>query len=108
MQSNWIFTLTLIFGTAFSILPHSVYAQETTRIEGIVMDAQTKEPLPFVSVAFVGKDIGTTTDFDGKFIIETQWATNKIEISYLGYLTVVKEIEIGGSRKLILNWSRQV
>lgn len=100
MQSNWIFTIIFFYVLAFSIVPHNVYAQETTRIQGMVVDAQTKEPLPFVSVAFVGKDLGTTTDFDGRFSIETQWASDKIEVSYLGYLTVVKEIEIGKSQEI--------
>ena len=52
----------------------NVNAQSLTRVKGTVIDAKTKEPLPFVNVVFKGANIGTTTDFDGKYEIETQWA----------------------------------
>ncbi|KAA3641344.1 MAG: carboxypeptidase-like regulatory domain-containing protein [Bacteroidetes bacterium] len=82
------------------ILPGNILAQKTTRVEGIVTDAQTGEPLPFVSVAFVGKNIGETTDFDGSYSIETQWASGKIEFSYLGYVAVVKDVHIGENQQI--------
>ena len=51
-----------IFSTS-SILAQS--SEKLTRIRGVVIDKETKEPLPFVAVAFPGTSIGTTTDFDG-------------------------------------------
>ena len=79
----------------FLINGSNLYAQKITRIRGTVIDAATKEPLPFVNIVFVGKNIGTITDYNGKYTIETQWASSKIEVSFLGYKkqyrTIVKE-----------------
>ncbi len=63
----------------------SVSAQKMTVVKGTVIDAETKEPLPLVNIAFVNTSIGTTSDFDGKFVLESKWATDSIIVSYVGY-----------------------
>jgi len=93
---NKCFFLLLLLTTIFttpSLLAQS--SQKLTRIKGIVIDKETKEPLPFVAVAFPGTSIGTTTDFDGKFEISTQWATETIEISFIGYTTASAAVQLG-------------
>jgi len=67
-------------------------AQKLTTIKGKVIDAKTKEPLPFVNIVFVGKNIGTITDFNGEFFLESQWASNKVEAAYTGFKSSVKRI----------------
>ncbi|MCB0401804.1 MAG: carboxypeptidase-like regulatory domain-containing protein [Flavobacteriales bacterium] len=71
-----------------------------TRIKGTVVDAQTKEPLPFVNVAFKGANVGTTTDFDGKFSLETQWGTTVLQASFVGYKTASKTVQLGKSQEI--------
>ena len=80
-------------------------AQKLTRIKGTVLDSKTKEPLPFVNVAFKGANIGTTTDFDGKYEIETQWGTAVIQASFVGYKTSTKKVELGTNQTI--NFSLQ-
>ena len=63
----------------------TVHAQKMTVVKGTVIDAETKEPLPLVNIAFVNTSIGTTTDFDGSFVLESKWATDSIVVSYVGY-----------------------
>lgn len=63
-----------------------------TRIRGVVIDKDTKEPLPFVNLAFQGTSVGTTTDFDGKYELETQWGSEVLEVSYLGYITATAKV----------------
>lgn len=93
-QTNFLLVLFLfLVGTGVS-------AQEVTTISGKVIDAHTKEPLPFVNISFVNKNIGTTTDYDGKFSISTQWASNQLMASYIGYQVVVKEVQIGQKQKI--------
>ena len=95
--------LILLFGMVF--MPYS-QAQEKlknsklTRIKGVVIDKETKEPLPFVNLAFVGTSVGTTTDFDGKYEIETQWGSDTLEVSYLGYISA-KAAVISETRQVI-------
>ena len=58
---------------AFLILFLSVTATaQTTRIKGTVRDADTDEPIPFVSVYFDGTVIGISTDLEGNFSLETR------------------------------------
>ncbi|MGB0886822.1 MAG: DUF5686 family protein [Vicingaceae bacterium] len=80
-----------------SLFINNAHSQKLTKVKGTVLDAKTKEPLPFVNVVFKGKNIGTTTDFDGKFYIETQWATPSIQASFVGYKTSSKTLKIGES-----------
>ncbi|MFB0925286.1 MAG: DUF5686 family protein, partial [Vicingaceae bacterium] len=75
-------------------------AQDVTRIKGTVLDSKTKEPLPFVNVTFKGANIGTTTDFDGKYNLETQWAKPTLAASFVGYKTLYKSVVIGKNQTI--------
>ncbi len=66
--------------------------QKYVNIKGRVIDAKTKEPLPFVNVVFVGKNIGTITDYNGDYSLATQWASNQLQASFIGYKREVKSI----------------
>ena len=48
------------------ILPLTVMSQQIT-IKGMVIDEETKQPLPAVSVLIKGTTKGTSTDFDGNY-----------------------------------------
>lgn len=56
------------------------------KISGVVMDAVTGEPLIGASILVVGENIGTVTNYDGKFTIEAN-GRSKLRISYLGYIS---------------------
>jgi hypothetical protein len=60
---------------------------QTTKVSGLVTDAKTGEPLPFVNIAFKNSRIGTTTDFDGRYSFDTYYATDSIQASSVGYTT---------------------
>lgn len=60
---------------------------EKTEVRGLVRDSRNKEPLPFVSIGFLGTGIGTTTNFEGKFNLHANAAVDSIRISYVGYKT---------------------
>jgi len=48
---------------------HDVFAGQTGKITGKVIDADTKEPLVAVNVIVEGTSLGAATDMDGDFII---------------------------------------
>ncbi len=75
-------------------------AQSLTRIKGTIVDADTKEPLPFVNVSFKGANVGTTTDFDGNYYLETQWGTATLQASFVGYTTLSKTVQLGKSQTI--------
>lgn len=94
-----IHRISIIFILFLFINPfNAAKSQQMTTIRGIVTDSLTNEPLPFVNIVFQGKNIGTTTDFDGKFSISTQWASNAIKVSFIGYNPLVKKIMVGKSQ----------
>jgi outer membrane receptor for ferrienterochelin and colicin len=75
------FKLSLIF----SFLALFSFAQKGT-INGVVLDAVSKEPVPFANVVVTGTQIGASTDIDGKFTIEeVPFGYQKLEVSVVGY-----------------------
>lgn len=52
-------------------------------IEGMVRDAETNAPLPFVNILFNGTQRGTTTDANGRFHLPKGLQT--VTLSYMGY-----------------------
>ena len=83
LNVNLIFRVLILIGL-FGPTLH-VDAQNLVKIKGKVIDGKTKEPLPFVNITFVGVTVGTTTDFDGNYVIETQWGSDSLEATYVGY-----------------------
>ena len=68
------------------------YTQDVTKVRGTILDGKTGEPLPFVNVFFTNSSVGTTTDLDGKFSIDTRYATESVTASFLGYEDMAQPI----------------
>tara|TARA_R110002050_G_scaffold300586_1_gene470647 strand:- start:20994 stop:23483 length:2490 start_codon:yes stop_codon:yes gene_type:complete len=77
---------------AVTIASFSVAQAQFVKIHGIVQDSLTGEALPFVNVVFKGKNIGCTTDMNGKYTLQSEWGSSTIQFSSLGYF--LKEVEI--------------
>ncbi|MFD1467109.1 DUF5686 family protein [Hymenobacter caeli] len=80
-------------------LPAAVAAQTTT-IEGVVMDAKTKEKLPYVTVAVPQAGVGANTDLDGHYTLRVPAPYTSVVFNYLGYRTVTKTIVAGVPQEL--------
>jgi len=96
------FSLFIILLVAF-FTPTETYAQATTKIRGKIIDADTKEPLSFVSIIFKGTSIGTITDDNGAFFIETKKPTDSIVVSYIGYITTTRKIRKNIYQEITIN-----
>ncbi len=77
---------------ACALVPLAAAAQ-TTRVTGTVSDAATGETLPFVNVSFVDSRIGTSTDIDGKYVLDTYYPTDSVRVSSVGYRTVTRAVK---------------
>ncbi len=97
-----LFVLSCLIGTDAFAQNDKSTKQQTTKVKGKVIDKETKEPLPFVNVFFVGATIGTTTDFDGNFSMSTQWGTDELGASFVGYKTQNLKVEIGKNNNGLL------
>jgi len=82
--------LLLLIVVVFS-LSSSIYAQKT--VSGQVLENDSNQPIPEVSVLVKGTNKGATTDFDGNFAIKDVDANSVLIFSYMGFIT--QEITIG-------------
>lgn len=92
IQSVLIVALLTVFST-------EVFAQ-TTKVYGTVFDGETGEPLPFVNIAFQDSKIGTQTDMQGNYSIDTYYATDSLIASYLGYDKLTKAVKLDQEQKI--------
>ncbi|WP_228238369.1 SusC/RagA family TonB-linked outer membrane protein [Allomuricauda sp. M10] len=72
--------------------PLAIWAQG--RITGTVTSADDSMPLPGASVVVVGTTNGTTTDFDGNYVLEGVSPNATLMFSYIGFVRV--EIPVNG------------
>ncbi len=101
---NQLFFLSLFIFSTINILAQTT--PTNTVVNGIVLDAQTSEPLAFATVVFEGTSIGATTNFDGEFTLETtDPSLATISVSYLGYQEKTMPIKPGETQtvELLLN-----
>ena len=84
--------LLLIIILFLSLFSNHIYAQ-ITKITGHITDATTKEPLPFVNIAFQYSSTGTVTDFEGNYAIETKTKSDSILVSFVGYIPQTLKFE---------------
>ncbi|RZN74915.1 MAG: carboxypeptidase-like regulatory domain-containing protein [Winogradskyella sp.] len=66
------------------IIFNSAYAFAQTKVSGYVFD-EFNEPVAYASVIFKGSTIGTTTNENGKFYLESEENWDTLEVSFLGY-----------------------
>lgn len=95
MKIKIAFRAVLILAILTYILPDLV-AQE--RLHGSITDEESGEPLIGASILIQGTTRGTVTDFDGSFEIRVDALPVTLEISYLGYETLVQEINDASGR----------
>lgn len=79
---------------AFIILPCIALAQQTV-ITGKVTDELTNEAIPFATIIFKGSTIGTNTDFDGNYRLNSTSPTDSILCTIIGYKPVVMHVKKG-------------
>lgn len=79
----------------YSLWPTLLHGQKT-KVYGYVLDAETEEPLPFVNIAFDQTKIGTSSNIEGYYELETYYATDSVVASAVGYrpqkLSVVLDV----------------
>ncbi len=81
MRHLTLFLLSVFYLTAF------VSQSQPFRVDGKVVDAETKNPLAFVNVVVNEGRHGGVTDIDGKFSISHPDPIFSLTVSYMGYET---------------------
>ena len=80
------FLLILFSGSLFS---------QTTKIMGLVTEASTGRPMPYVTVSMVGTTAVTKTNNQGKFELAGPSDATKAQFNYIGYKTLTLNIKPG-------------
>lgn len=88
MKLKFFFLVTVLFLGIAPIL----FAQKIT-IQGKVTDAENGEPVPFANVFFPGTQVGTTTDFEGNYLLKCTPPGDSLAASYVGYAQRLKAID---------------
>lgn len=83
----------------FFLIPFLVSAQGVTKVSGNVVDDKTNEALGFVNISFKNTSVGTTTDLDGYFDINSRFVTDSICASFLGYESRCIQIDVESNNK---------
>jgi hypothetical protein len=85
------------------LLSLSAFSQEKYTVSGTVYDNSSNETLIGVSVYFPELNAGTTTNEYGFYSLTIPEGTYKIQISYLGFSTIIETINL--SEKLTKNFN---
>ena len=97
-KKGWLFFL-LLLATLSA-------AAQSTRVRGMVKDADTGEPLPFASVYFDGTSIGISTDLEGRYSLETRSPEARtLTVHMMGYLSASVDVNQGSYMEI--NFSLQ-
>ncbi len=91
--------------TAILILIASLGFAQTGVIKGNIKNQINNESLPSVTVIVQGTNVGTLSDFDGKYSLEKlKPGFYNIEFKYIGYKSkIVYEVQVSNSKPAILD-----
>ena len=64
----------------------SIGLNAQTKVNGFVVD-ESDEPVPFANIIFAGSTEGTISDENGKFYLESEYAFEELEVSFVGFET---------------------
>ena len=107
-KMNWVF-LVILFCGFFSIFSNSLQGENPTtgRISGVLVDAETGDPLIGANVYLENTMIGAGTDLDGSYVIlDIPEGTYTLIVSMLSYSeTKVTDVEVKANETTQINLS---
>jgi hypothetical protein len=77
-----------------AILGSYSFAQAQGHVKGTIKDAGTGEGLVGATVVEKGTTNGAATNFDGSFNLKLNEGSHTLEIKYIGYATIEKEVTV--------------
>jgi iron complex outermembrane receptor protein len=91
----------LLAGCLFSGLSVLIAQQKNITLSGKITDAKTAQPLSGASIVIDDSKVGTSTDALGTFVLHNiPRGHHLIEISSMGYSTVVEHLDITNDREI--------
>ena len=92
MNKILLFLVVLLTGLTFE----HTYAVELAELKGKIVDAQTQSPLPGATISIPDLRTSAVTNQDGEFVFKNLPAKGRflVQVSYIGYRTITKSIEL--------------
>ncbi len=87
-----LFIFIFIFGNIFS--------SAQTIVTGRVTDGVSGDPLPYVTIRGNNIKLGTVSDFDGHYKIETGLKLDSLIAAYMGYTEIKKVVSVGETQTI--------
>ncbi|MFN3405219.1 MAG: DUF5686 family protein [Cytophagaceae bacterium] len=81
---------------------------QKTKITGKIIDADTKEEIPFANIFFKDRSCGTVADLDGNFSIEGKTNCDTLVFESLGYTIFYINIKLYQSQNLLIQLQANV
>ena len=90
----------IILVLCFFAVISNIGISQKTKVYGKIIDANTKETVPFATISFKGTKTGTTSDINGNYVLESYYASDSILVTYVGYAPKTIGIKIDKSQKI--------
>ena len=102
-----MFKKLMVLSLLLLIVPMFVWAATSGKIQGVIKDKDTNEPLPGVNVVLEGTEMGAATDIDGYYVIlNVPVGDYSLRISYIGYKdVVVQDVGVSADHTTEINYS---
>jgi len=71
------------------------FSQVVTKIKGTIKDAVSKEAIPFANVSFPKTGVGTVSDFEGIYFLDTRLKVDSVQFVCVGYITQTVAVKRG-------------
>ncbi|WP_062060588.1 TonB-dependent receptor [Aquimarina longa] len=84
------------------IFPYSILSQEKFTLSGVISEKSSNETLIGVTISFPKIGKGVVTNEYGFYSITLPPGKYKLQISYLGFIDVIQEIDLNEDKKLSL------
>jgi len=86
--------------TFLLILISGSLRSQTTKVKGTVIEAFSGQPMPYVTVSFIGSSIATKTNNQGKFEIIGPANAAKVQFKYIGFKPLTISVKPGTEQLL--------
>ncbi|MCK4223737.1 MAG: TonB-dependent receptor [candidate division Zixibacteria bacterium] len=100
-----IYVAIVLLGILSLSLPQTAISGGFGRIEGRVVDKETGEPLPGVSIIIKKTTLGTAVGEDGRyFLTKVPSGKHQVVATVMGYKSEIKEVKISAGKTYTLNF----
>lgn len=101
-MKKYILLISTLFAVVTATIADNVPEDKNFKVDGKVVDMQSREALPGATIFIEGTTRGTVTDADGRFSFSLHEGDYKLEASFIGYKNAVQQISVPLNKDIII------